>query len=303
MRKAEPSSPNNLTQFARIAIFGCRNIDAASVYSLMNGQEDIEIVLFGGGAETLRREVAWLCAAVPPKRHARLRVGASDDLAGAQIALISSGEEQRAGQSDQEHLRRNAAIVAADAEVLTSSGFKGILIVTTGPAEVMAHVALDVTCMDERRVIGLGPGSMAAREEGVPGLRIATWCTATCSVKSFMDSCHPDCPYFEDTLERYQHSTGIETGPNAAMASCVMRVCEAILTDEHAVLPVCVMTRGELGISGVFLMLPCIIGHTGIESVLGGSYSSEELQQLLETAQFIGRLHHGLIKTETAAAH
>jgi L-lactate dehydrogenase len=287
----------------RIVIFGCRNVDPASVYSLMNGRRDIEIALFGEGAEMLRRDVAWLCAALPPRRHSRLRIGTANDLAAARIALISSGHEPRSGRPDNEHMRNNAELVAADAKALATAGFCGVLIVTTEPAEVMAHVALDASGLDERSVIGLGRGPMVTDEQTPRKfMPVAAWCTASHSAKGYIDSCQPDCPYFEDTLRQNRSLNAFDRSSTRSMASCVMRICEAVLTDEQTVLPVSAMMRGELGISGVFLTIPCIIGATGIKGIVSRSDAVRELQQLRETASLIRRVHRELSRKELAVA-
>ena len=61
-----------------------------------------------------------------------------------------------------------------------------------------------------------------------------------------------------------------------AIASCVARICEAILRDEHTVLPVSTMTRGEYGIDGIYLSLPCVVGRHGVERVIELPLNEEE---------------------------
>ena len=53
-----------------------------------------------------------------------------------------------------------------------------------------------------------------------------------------------------------------------AIASCVARICEAILRDEHTVLPVSTLLSGQYGLSGVYLSLPCVVGRSGVERVI-----------------------------------
>jgi L-lactate dehydrogenase len=290
------------TDLARVAVFGCDNISAASIYSLLNGPTEVELLLFGDGADALRRQVSWLCSALPPKGHSKLRIGHYDELAGAKIAVISSGEQQRPGQSDKEHLERNAACVLADTLALRTAGFAGVLIVTTGPAEILARVALDASGLTDRKVIGLSHGSWGGKPEGIREFPVATWCTASCAAKAYMDSCQPDCPYFTETVENYSQFRGSAPAPGGEMASCVMRVCEAVISDEATALPVCVMMQGELDLDDVFLTLPCIIGGAGIKSVLGHLLTAGELEQLRPTADFIKGLYRGLKKSAVATS-
>ena len=48
-----------------------------------------------------------------------------------------------------------------------------------------------------------------------------------------------------------------------AIAACVTRICEAVLRDEHAVLAVSALMRGEYGLEGVYLGTPCVVGRNG----------------------------------------
>ena len=47
-----------------------------------------------------------------------------------------------------------------------------------------------------------------------------------------------------------------------------MRVCEAILRDEHTVLTVSSKPMGEYGIWGVYMTLPCVISRLGVERIV-----------------------------------
>jgi L-lactate dehydrogenase len=71
------------------------------------------------------------------------------------------------------------------------------------------------------------------------------------------------------------------------VATAIVRICEAILRDEHAVLPVSTMLTGEYGISGLSLSLPCVLGAAGIERVLTPDLSGDETASLLASAHAI----------------
>jgi len=85
------------------------------------------------------------------------------------------------------------------------------------------------------------------------------------------------------------------------MASCVMRVCDAILNDEKAVLPVAAMANGQYGIMGVFTTLPCVIGAKGVERILELPRSGDEKHRMLDSARSVGRMNHRLFRRTDAA--
>ena len=48
----------------------------------------------------------------------------------------------------------------------------------------------------------------------------------------------------------------------------VGRIAEAIVRDEHAVLPISVVLEGQYGQEGLALSLPAIVGRNGLEEIL-----------------------------------
>ena len=65
----------------------------------------------------------------------------------------------------------------------------------------------------------------------------------------------------------------------------VRRIAEAIVRDEHSVLPVSSMISGHYGVDGICLGLPAVVGRNGAESVLDIPLSQDELFQLQSSAQ------------------
>ena len=64
----------------------------------------------------------------------------------------------------------------------------------------------------------------------------------------------------------------------------VRRIAEAIVRNEHSVLPVTSMIHGHYGVDGICLGVPTIVGRNGAEAVLDIPLSEEELTQLQRSA-------------------
>ena len=65
----------------------------------------------------------------------------------------------------------------------------------------------------------------------------------------------------------------------------VRRIAEAIVRDEHSVLPVSSMISGHYGVEGICLGVPSIVGRGGVEAVLDIPLSDEELARLQSSAR------------------
>lgn len=73
------------------------------------------------------------------------------------------------------------------------------------------------------------------------------------------------------------------------------RITKAILGDEHSVLTVSAMLKGEYGQSGVFAGVPCIINKNGIQSVLTLSLTDEELERLAGSCETLRESYRGIL--------
>jgi L-lactate dehydrogenase len=71
------------------------------------------------------------------------------------------------------------------------------------------------------------------------------------------------------------------------IATAIVRICEAILRDERAVLPVSTLLRGQYGISDIFMSLPCLIGVDGVAEVLTPAISDDETRDLQASADVL----------------
>ena len=68
------------------------------------------------------------------------------------------------------------------------------------------------------------------------------------------------------------------------VATAIVRICEAVIRDERAVLPVSTFLSGEFGISELYLSLPCILGGSGIERILMPDLNEAEVAALQRSA-------------------
>lgn len=73
------------------------------------------------------------------------------------------------------------------------------------------------------------------------------------------------------------------------IATAIVRICEAIVRDERAVLPVSTMLTGQLGIDDLYLSLPCVLGAGGVQRVLLPQLSAEEIAAFQASAAALRR--------------
>jgi L-lactate dehydrogenase len=319
------TSHDNTSTFSnRIAIIGCGHVGASVGYALLLSGFAREIVLLDADPRHAGGEAMDLQHAVPLARPVRVWAGDYKDAARANIAVIAAGVGSHPGESRLDLLGRNVLVVDDCLRRLMDEGFNGIVLMTTNPVDILAQVAQEVSGLAVGRVIGSGTVLDTARLRAMLGealgmearsvhayiigehgdSEIAAWSAAHVAgvpLKDYCATAAPGCPDFDDLLGRVRRAAPeiIERKgyTSYAIASCVVRICEAVLRDEHTVLPVSTMTRGQYGIEGVYLSLPCVVGREGVERVIELPLNAEERDGLRASAAVLQRTLESLRRT------
>ena len=311
--KQEIKPESNL--FSRVAIIGCGHVGSTSAYALLLNGAAREIVLVDASAEHAEGEAMDLQHAVPLGRPVRVWAGDYLDAARASLVVIAAGVGGRPNESRLDLLGRNVVVVRDCVRQLMKEGFDGIILMTTNPVDVLAQVAQAESGLAAGRVIGSGTVLDSSRLRAMLGealgiearsvhayiigehgdSEIAAWSAARVAGVPLLDYCASDCPDFDVILQRVRRAApeiiGRKGYTSFAIASCVERISEAILRDEHTVLPVSTRTSGQYGIEGVYLSLPCVVGRAGVERVIELPLSDSEREGLRASAEVLRRTY------------
>ncbi|MGA9995387.1 MAG: L-lactate dehydrogenase [Pyrinomonadaceae bacterium] len=306
----------------RISIIGAGHVGASSAYALIASGIAREIVIVDANPQRAEGEAMDLQQAVPLARPVRVWAGDYRDAARANVCVIAAGVGSHPGETRLDLLGRNVTVVRDCMRRLMAEGFNGVILMTTNPVDILAQVAQEESGLSVERVLGSGTVLDSARLRAMLSAalniearsihayiigehgdsEIAAWSAAHVAgvpLKEYCasDNCPPD---FDELLRRVRRAAPdiIERKgyTSFAIASCVARICEAILRDEHTVLPVSTMTRGEYGIDGIYLSLPCVVGRQGVERVIELPLNDEERAGLRASADVLQRTLKSLIK-------
>lgn len=294
----------------RIAIIGAGHVGATTAYALMLRALFREIVLIDSDAALAEAEAADLSHANALARPARIWAGAYADAAPARIAIITAGAATHGAQTRLSVAAQSAAIVTACVGKLVDAGFDGVIVVAANPVDLMALVASRRAGLAEGRVIGTGTLLDSSRLRQLLAERLNV---APASVDADVLGEHGDSEVAAFSTVRIgglslETFAGAGGAPNHAelaeavrqagyrivegkgytsfgVATATVRICEAILRDEKAVLPVSTLLTGQYGIDDIFLSLPCILGAAGVERVLTPELTAAEQAGLAASAR------------------
>jgi len=300
-----------MTAPLRIAVIGAGHVGATAAYALMLRGLFSEIVLIDANQALAEAEAADLSDADALARSAEIWAGGYADAADAQIAVITAGAATHGTQSRLSIAAASAVIVGECVDSLMAAGFKGVVVVAANPVDLMSLLACRRSGLPSARVIGTGTllDSMRLRQAlsshlGVEAGSIDGYvlgehgdseATAFSTVRiggvpldSLADSAALDLPALATTVRTGAYRVIKGKGYTSfGIATAIVRIVEAVIRDEQAVLPVSTLLHGQYGIDDLYLSLPCVIGAGGVERVLEPDLTEAELTALLASAQVL----------------
>lgn len=296
----------------KIVIIGAGHVGSHCAYSLAAFGIGSEIVLLDKIEKLAHAQAADIADGVTrmPYRPV-VRAGGYDDCADADIVVMAAGVAYTPGMTRLDMLSDTVAIMQDILPRLKSSGFLGVLISISNPADIIADYLRKGLNLPEGRVFSTGTALDSAR---LIRTLSEKYDVDRASVHAFSMGEHGDSqmipfssisiggiPLLElDTnpprklmLERTR-MIGMEIVADKActefgIGMTLCDIAKAVLHDEKRVLPVSAHLRGEYGVSGIHAGVPCVIGRNGVEKILVIPLDSQEREAFLRSADVIAK--------------
>jgi len=303
----------------KIVVIGVGSVGTTYAYALMQTGLAGEIVLVDIDRKRVEGEVMDLSHGlffVPP---VKIRSGDYSDCADANLIVLTAGAKQIPGQSRLELVKRNADIVGSVTEQIKKYDTDAVLIMVTNPVDILTYVALKQLDWPPHRVIGSGtvldsarfrymlsrhcgidPRNVHAYILGEHGdSEVAAWTMthlAGVPIKNYCSICRR-CDHekkHKEIIRRVRdsayHIIDYKGSTYYAIGLSLVRISGAILRDEHSVLTVSSLLRGEYGIDDICFSVPCVVGRSGVERVIDAPLSTDEQLALKNSAQTIRKV-------------
>jgi len=301
----------------RIVIIGAGSVGATFAYALIQSGQAREVVLVDMDRERAVGEVMDLQQGVAFTHPVQVRVGDYGDCRDAGVVVITAGAKQKPGETRLQLSGRNAKILESIIPQVVKDGFEGILMMVSNPVDVLTQLAWEISGLPRERVIGSGTVLDTARlrfllsehcrvdarnihamiigEHG--DSEVAVWSAATIGgipIKKYCEACHicpSDAQHYEQFLVQVRRAAyDIITRKGAtyyAIGLALVQICNAILRDEHRVLPISSVHEDFHGVTNIALSLPTIVSRKGVERVLPIELAPDELEALKHSAATI----------------
>jgi malate dehydrogenase len=230
-----------------------------------------------------------------------------EDLAGADVLIVTAGIPRKPGQSRDDLVATNLPIIRDVANNAKKHCPNAFVIVISNPLDAMVYEYKRVTGCDKGMVAGMAGVLDSARFE----LFLAREANVSIKdVRAMVLGGHGDdmVPVLSMTtingvpattliakdkvqaiVERTRKGGGeivtlMGTSAYYAPASAAVAMAEAFLKDQKRLLPAAAYLDGEYGYKDLFMGVPCIIGGKGVEKVLEIPLTDEEKGMLTKSA-------------------
>ena len=234
----------------------------------------------------------------------------------ADVLVVTAGGIPRPGHTRLDLAAETVAICRDLLPPLLDVAPDAVVIIVSNPVDVVTYAALKILGLPPGRVLGSGTvldssrlRALLARHRGVAvqsvhayivgehgDSEIPLWSSATVGAVPLLRWDDPRLPPLTAADRDDMHRQVVESGyqilrgkgcTNYAVALATARIIEAVLYDEHQVLPVSSLLTGYAGISDVCLSVPSVVGRTGVLRVLPVPLSEDERRGLRRSAHAV----------------
>lgn len=299
---------------SKLTVVGAGSVGASVAYAALIRGSARHVALYDIATEKVEAEVLDLA-------HGTQFTGSSDIVGGSDVSVaegshvvvITAGAKQNPGQTRTELAATNARIIRDMMPKLLDVAPNAVYVIVTNPCDVLTVLAQDATGLPARRIFasgtvldtsrlrwkiaqraGVATSSVHAWIVGEHGdTEFPLWSTATIGSVPITQFELPGGGRFDkDELDAiavdvrdaaYKVIKG-KGATNYAIGLSSARIVEAILRDEHAILPVSTVLNDFHGIDGMALSVPSIVSAAGAVPVANTPFSDDEVTLLRRSA-------------------
>ncbi len=307
----------------KIALIGAGNIGGTLAH-LAGLKELGDIVLFDIVSGIPQGKALDIAESSPVEGFDAKLTGAKNYSAikGADVVIVTAGIARKPGMSRDDLIGINTKVMQSVGQGIKENCPGAFVICITNPLDAMVMVLRDACGLPHNKVVGMAGVLDSARfryflaeefkvsvedvtafvlgghgDSMVPLVRYST--VAGIPLPDLVKMEWTTSKRIDEIVKRTRMGGGeivalLKTGSAFyAPASSAIQMADAYLKDKRRVLPCAAYLKGEYGIKGIYVGVPCVIGKRGVEKVVEIKLDPEERKMFRQSINAV----KGLLKT------
>lgn len=298
---------------SKVSIIGAGAVGASMAYAMLIRESAREIVLYDVNESKVTAEVLDLAHGTQFTGSSSITGGADiSATANSDVVVITAGAKQNPGQTRLELAGVNFSILKSLLPDLLKHSPEAILVLVTNPCDVLATAAQKLTGLPANRIFSSGTvldssrlrwllaekfdvstSNIHANIIGEHGdSEFALWSQATVGNTPLLEwQLANGSTLSRETLDEIAYSVKTAAykviegkgATNFAIGLSGARIVEAVLNDEHAILPISSVLTEYHGISGIAMSVPTLVTRQGASRTIDITMEPHE-QALFEAS-------------------
>lgn len=293
---------------SKIAIIGAGAVGATTAYAAAIRNIAAEIVLIDVNEQKEEGEVMDIRDGICLVETGCIKRGDFKNAADADIIIITAGLAQKPGETRLDLVNKNKEILKSIFKGIGKIKSSAIVIMVANPVDVLTYLAQKISGLPKNQVFGSGTTLDTARLKAEIGRRLkvspqsihgyvlgehgdtefVAWSTVTVGgmpllkMKKFTVK---DLKDIEEKVRKEAYEIISRKGATFfGIALVLADLVEAILYNQHKILPVAPHLTNWNGVSDVCMGTPTVIGRNGVESIWPLELNSDEKKKLKKSA-------------------
>lgn len=288
---------------------------AAAGYALAVKNLASELVLIDVNADKAQGEAMDISHGLSFMGEMYIHAGGYEEVKDSDVIIVTAGLNRKPGETRLQLAQKNVAIAREMTREIMKHYTTGVILVVSNPVDIITEVIQQESGLPMGRVFGTGSVLDTARfrymlsevigvdVRNIHGFIVGehgdsqfpAWSAVRIAGISLDEYCRNlhiqvDKAHIEEEVK----SAGAEVikrkgATYYAIASVIAKICEVVLKDQRAILNVSSVQRGTFGLTDVALSLPSIVGRGGVLQTIEFTFTPEERERLLRSADAIRR--------------
>ena len=306
----------------KISIIGEGFVGSTTAYTVMQAGLASEIVLIDINKDKAEGDVIDMNHGISFVSPVKISTGGYELIKNSSIIIITAGVNQKPGETRIDLLKRNTGVFKnIFGEILKYCDSKTIILIVTNPVDILTYIAVKISGMNIKNILGSGTVLDTARLKYLIGehvnidvrdihtyiigehgdTEVAAWSLTHIAGINIDEYCNI-CKRCDNNKKICKNEYEIMTKNAAydiinkkgatyyAVALAVKRIVECITGNENSILTVSSYLDGEYGIKDICLSVPTIVNSNGIEAILEVPFADEEIKALRRSADALKEL-------------